>query len=202
MATLDLLELPYGREAVARTIRLYETGKATSQGVGTVSNYANVQYRGDYCHLDTRRDAVPDVGEAAIADLTELLEPEDQFRTTAAFLLRPRKEWPGEREHKAIPVHLGVKPGHYPLLLEKMEKGGMIEYRPEGEDVIQNSIFGIWKTVGVSQRVIWGGQRANIFFRGEASGKISFSEGRPAKWTFPHQISLRRSNFRLARRCI
>lgn len=45
----------------------------------------------------------------------------------------------------------------------------MIEFREPGSGVVENSLFGVWKVFGKSQRVIWGGNRSNLLFRPEAS---------------------------------
>lgn len=66
-------------------------------------------------------------------------------------------------------MHLGVNSGLYSKLLHRMAESNMIVYYEPRDDVIENSLFGVWKEVGVSQRLIWGGNRCNPLFRPEAS---------------------------------
>lgn len=54
-------------------------------------------------------------------------------------------------------------------MLSRMKSPGMIVLHEAGEGVLTNSLFGVWKKAGVSQRDIWGGKRANKLFREEAS---------------------------------
>lgn len=169
MATPQLLKVPWVREAVARTRRLHEAGKAARQGAGSASEYGGAQHRGDYCLLNMSQVAVPGPRQAATVDPAGLLEPEDLHRLSEAFLIKKKEDWPGREELAKIRVHLGVQKGHYPALLEKMREANMLTYREAGEDVVENSVFGVWKVVGETQRLIWGGERANLFFRDEAT---------------------------------
>lgn len=45
----------------------------------------------------------------------------------------------------------------------------MVTLRKTGEDVIEHSIFGVWKTPGVSQQLICAGNRSNFLFNEELS---------------------------------
>lgn len=45
----------------------------------------------------------------------------------------------------------------------------MVELLNSDDFVIENSIFGVWKNVVISHRLIWAGNRSNLLFRQEAS---------------------------------
>lgn len=50
-----------------------------------------------------------------------------------------------------------------------MREAGMAEIIPLGSDVAENTVFGVLKVFNESQRVIWGGERVNLFFHSQAS---------------------------------
>lgn len=123
---------------------------------------------GDYCQLDWELATIPGPSLAATADLEGILPSEDQYLLSEDYILRPRSEW-GAHSAKTSRVHLGVRKGHYPRLVRRMFDSGMITYRAPGDDVLENSVFGVWKVVDKSQRLVWAGNRSNPLFNPVAS---------------------------------
>lgn len=156
------------RCAARRTAILDAAGSscaATDPGAG----YTTGMNRGDYCRFDAELAAVSGQGGAATADPKVILGPEDQYLLAEEHLLLPEGERLGKAELEKIPVHLGVLQGHYPKLHSRMYRSGMICFLPPNTGAIENSIFGVWKEKGATQRVIWGGTRSNLLLRPEAS---------------------------------
>ena len=156
------------RGAVARTALLDKVGSATDKKSGAPLGYFGGDSRGDYCLLDAKLAAIPEHSLAATADLGKILFAESQHILTKEFLLKPQADWPKSSERNGH-IHLGVKRGHYVPLLKRMELSGMITYLPSDGTAIENSIFGVWKVVGESQRLIWAGNRSNPLFSEAAS---------------------------------
>ena len=50
-----------------------------------------------------------------------------------------------------------------------MASSDMITFLPLKPGVMENSVFGVWKELSVSQRLIWGGYRLNLHFNPDAS---------------------------------
>lgn len=150
------------RAAVTRTARLDKAAASTESTVQPAFYLGGV-LRGDYCQLDAELVAIPEPSQAITADPREILLAGEQYLLTEKQLLRPRAEWPriSGRDGR---IHRGVKSGHYPRLLARMASSNMVTFLPVGESVIENSLFGVWKEVGKSQRLIWGGNRSNPLF--------------------------------------
>lgn len=69
-----------------------------------------------------------------------------------------------------IPVHAPASPGHYPKV-EELVCSSRISVRLDiGPEVVQNTMFVVWKTPGESMRYIWAGNRSNLWFRPEPFG--------------------------------
>ena len=124
--------------------------------------------RGDYCLIDPNIAAVPAPGTSATADPRDLLPKNELFRLKEDYVLKNINDRQSLEELNRRRIHLGVKPGQYPKLLSKMVSADMIEFRTLYNSIVENSIFGVWKIPGKSQRVIWGGERANMLFNPDA----------------------------------
>lgn len=61
-------------------------------------------------------------------------------------------------------MHCGVKPFQYPTLLQRFLEAKMVALLNSDNAVIENPIFGVWKNVGISQRLIWAGNPSNILW--------------------------------------
>lgn len=64
-------------------------------------------------------------------------------------------------------VRCGIKPLKYPKLNKRLLDANMVRLHNSVESVVKNSIFGIWKKLVVSQRLIWAGNRSKLLFRPE-----------------------------------
>ena len=133
------------------------------------SDYFGGDAKGEYCKLDNELVALPGTSQAATSDLRDIVFPEDHYRLTREYLIRPKTEWPSQAELKKTRTHLGVKKGHYSDIVNKLSSTGMVVFLEPGEKVFENSLFGVWKEVGTSQRLIWGGNRSNLLFNQVAS---------------------------------
>lgn len=112
---------------------------------------------------------VPAPGLAATTDPRDILFPEEHYILSQEFIIKDISIQPAASEFGSSRVHLGVKPGHYPAILRKMQQAGMIVFLEPNDAVLENAVFGVWKEIGQRQRLIWGGTRSNQFFRSEAS---------------------------------
>lgn len=68
-------------------------------------------------------------------------------------------------------VYREVKPTHYARLIRKLLAAKMGTLRPAAVDTIENTIFGVWKEPGVSQRLLWTGKRSNLLLN-ESLGAV------------------------------
>lgn len=166
---LSLLRRCGVRDAVRRTVQMFGVGETDTSASVPALGYTEGISRGDYYDLDWELAAIPGPSEAATADPSFILSGDDLHKISENFLLKREEERPSKRHLSRSRVHIGVKTGHYAQLLERMYRAGMVEFREPSSDVIENSIFGVWKVNGVSQLVIWAGNRSNQLFNVEAS---------------------------------
>lgn len=66
-------------------------------------------------------------------------------------------------------IYKDVKENHYPTLVKKLVSAKMLTLLESDDDVIENSVFRVWKEQGKSQRLIWSGNRSNLLFNNSAS---------------------------------
>lgn len=149
--------------AVSRFSALCEEAVLSDEQTSSV--YGQVT-RGDYCLLDVELTALPGPGQAATADPFAILAAGERDVLYKDFLLRPSSEWPSFSI--SSPAWPGTLPGHYPKIVNRLLASGMVVLLPLESPAIENSIFGVWKTKGVSQRFIWSGSRFNQLYREEA----------------------------------
>lgn len=67
-------------------------------------------------------------------------------------------------------VYLRKKPKQYSRLTHKLLSANMVTMLPSYEYTIENFILGFWKKPGISQWLIWAGNRSNLFFNSDLSG--------------------------------
>lgn len=151
--------------AVSRHIALI---KEDDEPSGSASFRYHLGTRGDYCQLDAELAALPSPGEAATADPADILVGEYRTAISKEFILKQPLP-PYSPSPQSPRVHVGARRGHYMRIIQRMLLSGMVTILPVNSGAIENSIFGVWKTVNVSQRVIWCGDQSNRFFREEAS---------------------------------
>lgn len=149
--------------------RLVALDRAGEDEENPTLDYVVGKGRGEYCLLDVGQAAVLAPGEAVTADLSNILLGEDSFLLSEQDLLKPTCDRPSLSTLKAVRVHRGVRKGQYPSLLRRMPTSGMVVFLPLGPNVIENSVFGVWKEPHVSQRLIWGGERCNLLFNPDAN---------------------------------
>lgn len=93
--------------------------------------------------MDWELSAVPSSSAPAVtADLAVILFTPDRYRITEEYLVKPREDWPSTSELRRNRFHLGVKNGHYPLLLVLILARKMITFCHKGPEVIKNFDFG------------------------------------------------------------
>lgn len=158
------------RSATERTCRLLSDAKTGEQDPVASFGYVADGVRGDHCLIDVGMVAIPSANEASVANPFDLFSDRDSARLAAENLIKPKSEWPPRSVLMSKSIFTGVKKGQYPLLVKKLLEANMVTLLPSGPDVIENSIFGVWKVPGVSQRLIWSGCRSNMLFNSSASG--------------------------------
>lgn len=126
-------------------------------------------HRGDHCLIYVDMIAIPGPGEDSVADPQSLLGPEGEAFLSLSNIVKTKSEWPHSSAPKSKRVRCGVKSLQYTTLLERLLQAGMITLRNSCDEVVENSIFEVWKTGGVSQCLIWAGNRSNLLFREEVS---------------------------------
>lgn len=150
--------------AVSRFAALSEEAVLLDEQTSSV--YCQVT-RGDYCLLDVELATLLGPGQAATADPHAILSSGEQGLLSKEFLLRPFSKWPPSfPSSRGLP---GTPPGHYPKIVQRLLLSGMVALYPLESTAIENSIFGVWKTRGVSQRFIWSGNQSNQLFNEDAS---------------------------------
>lgn len=105
---------------------------------------------GDYCLLDVELAALPGPGEAATADFHVILPSSEQHILSKDLLLMPFYHLPSS---PSLPrVWPGTRPGHYPKIVQRLLSSSKVVLLPLDSHAIENSIFGVWKDRGKSQR--------------------------------------------------
>lgn len=143
-------------DAVTRTAAL-DAAEPTCSAEGSDVGYTSVSNRGDFGLIDAELVAVSNPSGATTADMKALLGPNEHYILTKEDILLPKGTQPTEEDLRRVPVNLGVVRGQYLCLLYRMFKGGMMRYYSAESEAIENSLFGVWKEKGKSQRVIWVG---------------------------------------------
>lgn len=123
----------------------------------------------DHCLFDVDMIAIPGPGEASVASPLSLLGTEGEAFLSFYNNVKPKSEWPSASVIKSKRVLCRIKPSQYPILLTRLLEAKMVTLLDSDDTVVENSIFGVWKNAGVSQRLIWAGNRSNRLFREEAS---------------------------------
>lgn len=126
--------------------------------------------RGDHCLIDVDTIAIPGPDCASVADPLKLLPEGESALFAGTDIIKQKSDWPPRSVLTSTLVYKGVKPNHYPRLIKKLLAAKMVTLNPTGEDIMENSIFGVSKQPGVSQRLIWAGNRSNLFFNESLSG--------------------------------
>lgn len=70
-------------------------------------------------------------------------------------------------------VHLGVKHDQCACFIHKLLAAKIVTPQQSGDETVENSILGAWKEPGISQCLIWAGNRSNLLLKPELS---------PVKW--------------------
>lgn len=123
--------------------------------------------RGDYCQLDVEV-AIPEPHQAATADPDNILVYDMKNILLPQHVLRDPNFSPA-RSPPSKPIHCSVKRGQYPTLVKKLMERGMVRLFNPSDNPVENSIFGVWKNPGESQRLIWSGDTFNALFHEEVS---------------------------------
>lgn len=114
--------------------------------------YVGASVRGDHYLIDVDKVAVPTPDTASVADPLELLLERDSALYAGSSIIKPKADWPSRSALKSKRIYLEVKTRQYPRLIRKLLSANMITLRQSREETIENSIFGVWKEPGVSQR--------------------------------------------------
>lgn len=130
------------RESVARVVALVKAGQLGCEEPDLALDYFGGDAKGEYCKLDGELVALPGASQADTADLGDTRFPEDHYRLTREYLIRPKTEWPSRSELLKNGVHLWVRKGHYSDIVNRMSSVGMVVFVEPGEGVFENSFFG------------------------------------------------------------
>lgn len=142
---------------------------AGKQDSASFFGHVDASVRGNHCLIDVDNVAVPTPDSASVADPLELIFERESALFAGSNIVKPKSDWPAWLVLLSKRIYRGVKPGHYPRLIHRLLAANMIKLYPSSDEVIENSIFGVWKEAGVSQRLIWAGNRSNMLFNEELS---------------------------------
>lgn len=126
-------------------------------------------HRGDNCLIDVDMIAIPGPGKASVADRLPILGAEGEAFMPYSNIFKPKSEWPTASVLNRKRVRCAVNSSQSHVLLKRLIQAGLVTLLNSSDEVVEKSIFMVWKKVGVSQRLIWGGNRAILLFREEAS---------------------------------
>lgn len=96
--------------------------------------------------------AVPGPGEAFVANPSDLLGPGDEAFCSYFYLFKPSSEWPSTSFLKRKRIRCGIKPRQNHTLLKRLVEENMAQLLNSDDSIMDNSIFGVWKRAGASQR--------------------------------------------------
>lgn len=121
-------------------------------------------HRGDHCLIDANMIEITGPGEVFVASPLSLLEPEGDAFLSLSHLVKPKNEWPSISALKSKRVHCCLKHFQYHILLKRPLEARMVTLLNCCDVLMERSMFGVWKKVGVSQRLIWARNRSNLLF--------------------------------------
>lgn len=110
--------------------------------------------RSDFLLSDANLAALPEPSQAATADHLRILPDAERNRLAFNAFVRERRHWPPLHVLNQIPVRAAARPGHYARIVQRMLDAKMAVLRPPVSAVVENSVFGIWKTPGETMRFI------------------------------------------------
>lgn len=146
-----------------------DDAKARPQESAALFGYISDGDRGDHCDIDVRMVAIPSANEASVANPFRILPDREAARFACSHIIKTRSEWPPLSVLKSKRVRAHVVQGQYPQLVKNLLDARMVTLRPSSDEVIENTIFGVWKEPQKSQRLIWAGNRSNLLFNPAAS---------------------------------
>lgn len=125
--------------------------------------------RGDQCLVDVDMIAIPGPGKDSVASPLALLRPEEEALFSFFNLVKFKSQWPPTSVLKSKCVRCGVKPSQYPTLVKRLAEANMVTLLSYDHSVLENAILAVSKKVGISQRLIWAGDRSNLLHRKHTS---------------------------------
>lgn len=125
--------------------------------------------RGYHCLIDMDMVAVPSLDIASVANPLELLFEQESARFARSKIIKQKSDWPPRSILLSKLVYLEVEPKNIPRLILKLLGANMVKLEKSSGNVIENSIFGVWKKPSVSQRPIRTGNRSNLLFNEDLS---------------------------------
>ena len=149
-------------QAVVSFVRLRDWNNVEADAPSRRPGYGDGGTRAE--KLTSSRAALPLPGEAATADIMELLPEQEKFLLLEGNCLRETP--PTSADLQRSPVFCNVEDGHYVPLLRRMTEAGMVYIFDSGVGVIENGLFGVAKTRDADspQLIIWDGRRSNLYF--------------------------------------
>lgn len=134
---------PHLREAVSRTARLMGASATCLSRGEPARGYGDVSRRGDYCQVNWKHVAIPPPSQASTVDPALVRRLRDHHHISENVLIK-RKEYLTSPALAKVRINLGVKEGHYCMLLERMRTGAMVRFLDAGSGVVENSPFRVW----------------------------------------------------------
>lgn len=150
----SFLSQRFVRLAAERTRRLIEDAKTEQQAPVVSFGYVGGLARGGHCLIDLDKVAILSTDVASVADSLELLFEQESARFAGSKMIKPKADWPHRSVLMSKHIYLGVKPNHYSRLILRFLALNMAALGEYGNNVKENSIFWVWKTPSVSQRLI------------------------------------------------
>ncbi len=134
---------------------------ALNKGLLEPQSDASILTRGSFKQVDCNRVALPGPGKGACVSILDWLPPEvaSQYATSSHTLVVPP---PSREKIERYPIQMGVKKGHYPLLINRLLEAGCVKLLYE-TPVCVNGLFAVAKDA-TTDRLIFDGRRANLYF--------------------------------------
>lgn len=98
--------------------------------------------------------AIPGPGEASVADSFPLFGALGEEFLSYSNIFKPTFESPIASVLNSKRVRCGVTSSQYPVLLKRLLQAEIVTLLNSSDEVVENSIFGVWTKSGVSQRLI------------------------------------------------
>lgn len=117
--------------------------------------------KGAYFLVDVDLFAIAVPNGAPTADAADFLFPSDLHHVCHELLNLLLSKRPSTDELRCTWIHCGVVKDQYSCIVKAFISTSMARLYPLSESTVENSVFGVWKSRGTSQCLVWGDERAN-----------------------------------------